>query len=147
MVEDLRITLSNRGSRYGTFEENAATTQKLCSVALDFRLNLENLHKEAIHMIMHKVSRIVCGDPDYVDSWVDIAGYAQCVVNALEARAKDAELARINAALGAEIAAGVAPSYFTAEELERIEHLQANKDERIAPYMPSVKEDDQDDTE
>ena len=41
-------------------------------------------------MILHKVARILNGDPDYVDSWADIAGYAQLVVNILEKRSKGA---------------------------------------------------------
>jgi hypothetical protein len=40
--------------------------------------------REACEMIAHKLGRIVNGDPNYADSWVDIAGYAQLVVNELE---------------------------------------------------------------
>jgi hypothetical protein len=39
---------------------------------------------EALDMICSKISRIVNGDPDYDDSWVDIAGYAQLIVNSLK---------------------------------------------------------------
>ena len=35
-------------------------------------------------MIAHKIGRILNGDPNYADSWVDIAGYAQLVANELE---------------------------------------------------------------
>jgi hypothetical protein len=35
-------------------------------------------------MIMHKIGRIVNGDPDYADSWVDIAGYAKLVADRLD---------------------------------------------------------------
>jgi hypothetical protein len=35
-------------------------------------------------MIAHKIGRIVNGDPDHVDSWVDIAGYAQLVADELQ---------------------------------------------------------------
>lgn len=35
-------------------------------------------------MILHKVSRIINGDPSYADSWRDIAGYAQLIVNELD---------------------------------------------------------------
>ena len=38
---------------------------------------------EALHMIAHKIGRIINGDADYVDSWHDIAGYAQLVANRL----------------------------------------------------------------
>jgi hypothetical protein len=32
--------------------------------------------KEAIEMICHKLGRILCGNPDTPDHWLDIAGYA-----------------------------------------------------------------------
>jgi hypothetical protein len=35
-------------------------------------------------MIVHKISRIVNGNPDKVDHWVDIAGYATLVADRLE---------------------------------------------------------------
>ena len=34
-------------------------------------------------MIMHKISRILNGDPNYVESWRDISGYAELVVKEL----------------------------------------------------------------
>ena len=34
-------------------------------------------------MICHKLGRIINGDPNYDDSWLDIAGYAQLIVNRL----------------------------------------------------------------
>ena len=37
-------------------------------------------------MIAHKMGRIVNGDPYYDDSWVDIVGYAQLVINELKHR-------------------------------------------------------------
>jgi hypothetical protein len=72
-------TLEVRGSRYGTFENNATTTQSLMEViekAPSFE-QLSKLHKEAIHMIFHKIARIVCGDPNYIDNVHDIVGYAK----------------------------------------------------------------------
>jgi hypothetical protein len=35
-------------------------------------------------MICHKMARIMNGDPNYVDSWADIAGYATLVANRLK---------------------------------------------------------------
>ena len=34
-------------------------------------------------MILHKISRIVNGDPNYKDSWTDIIGYAKLVEKTL----------------------------------------------------------------
>lgn len=35
-------------------------------------------------MIAHKIGRILNGDPNYADSWIDIAGYAKLVADRLE---------------------------------------------------------------
>ena len=35
--------------------------------------------REALHMISHKLSRIVCGKSDFKDTWVDISGYATLI--------------------------------------------------------------------
>jgi hypothetical protein len=85
---DITQTLTERGSRYGKFKDHADITQKLKYV---IRLHmgtrydrLESDQTEALEMICHKIGRIVNGDPDYADSWVDIAGYAKLVSDRLE---------------------------------------------------------------
>ena len=40
--------------------------------------------RESLEMVQHKVARILNGDPNYADSWVDIAGYAKLVADRLE---------------------------------------------------------------
>ena len=35
--------------------------------------------QEALDMIFHKIARILNGDPNYADSWHDIAGYATLI--------------------------------------------------------------------
>jgi hypothetical protein len=39
---------------------------------------------EALEMIVHKIGRIVNGNPDKIDHWVDIAGYAKLVADRLQ---------------------------------------------------------------
>jgi hypothetical protein len=39
--------------------------------------------RESLDMICNKIGRIVNGDPRLIDSWLDIAGYAQLVVDEL----------------------------------------------------------------
>jgi len=88
-MADIDITLAERGKRYGRFMDHANTTVQLKQV---ISRALNNLHydqlaadqQEALDMICHKIGRIVCGDPDYADSWIDIAGYAKLVANRLE---------------------------------------------------------------
>lgn len=45
--------------------------------------SLDPDQKEALEMIVHKIGRILNGDPDYADSWHDIAGYAKLVEDRL----------------------------------------------------------------
>lgn len=77
--------LQERGDRYGSFEQNATIAQALKKV---MHMN-ENWHhlaydqREALDMFCSKMARIMNGDPNYVDSWDDIAGYATLVSNRL----------------------------------------------------------------
>jgi hypothetical protein len=78
--------LQERGERYGRFQDNAATVQALKKVLHmhDNWLHLNYDQREALDMICHKMARIMNGDPNYVDSWADIAGYATLVANRLK---------------------------------------------------------------
>lgn len=92
-VTDINKTLDERGGRYGRFIDHAAITQALKKAFDDHRLVLERPplaadQQEAIEMIFHKLGRIANGDPNYADSWVDIAGYAKLVSDRLEGNAR-----------------------------------------------------------
>lgn len=74
-------TLNQRQSQYGDFSKVAEATQGLMFVANSYSYqNMSDSQKEAIHMIFSKISRLLNGDPNHVDSWHDIAGYATLVV-------------------------------------------------------------------
>jgi hypothetical protein len=87
MTTDITATLIERGQRYGSFIDHAQITQDLkgCITAhLVARSTvLASDQQEALDMIAHKIGRIINGDPDYADSWHDIAGYAQLVADRL----------------------------------------------------------------
>jgi hypothetical protein len=76
-------TLIERGSRYGKFSGHAQITQAYKVLTrqfiLDRRVCLTDSQQEALDMIFHKIGRILNGDPNYADSWHDIAGYASLV--------------------------------------------------------------------
>jgi hypothetical protein len=80
-------TLAEREKRYGDFTGHANVTQDLKRVVLNAlesrQKELEDDQQEALDMIFHKIGRIINGDPDYADSWHDIAGYAQLVEDRL----------------------------------------------------------------
>lgn len=85
-MTDIHQTLTERGACYGDFKTGATLIQGLKG-QLKLAPSWHQLgydQKEALEMIMHKVGRILNGDPNYKDSWVDIAGYAQLIVNELE---------------------------------------------------------------
>ena len=44
---------------------------------------LDDDQKESLEMQAHKIARILNGDPNHADSWVDIAGYARLVADRL----------------------------------------------------------------
>lgn len=84
---DIAAILAERGKLYGKFHEHAEITQLLKAImsACPKWVSLQHDQHEALEMIAHKIGRILNGDPNYVDSWSDIAGYAQLVANRLSA--------------------------------------------------------------
>lgn len=85
---DVDVTLAERGSRYGVFMGHAHVTMDLKRVVRSHLIardkKLSDDQQEAIDMICHKLGRIINGDPNYADSWVDIAGYAKLISDRLE---------------------------------------------------------------
>jgi transposase-like protein len=93
MYEDeVDATLDARAVDYGKFIEGAEVMQMLkrvVQVALNNRDKvLAHDQAEAMDMIIHKIGRIVNGNPDVVDHWLDIAGYAKLVADRLEGRVR-----------------------------------------------------------
>lgn len=73
-------TLEQRGTRYGKFENHADISQVIKTAMKSGNwYSLAPDQKEALDMIAHKIARILNGDPNYIDSWHDIAGYATLV--------------------------------------------------------------------
>lgn len=99
-------TLAERGKRYGDFDSHSAITQTVKAAMMglgygpngcfntSYRTNWNTLspsQREALEMIAHKIGRILNGDPDYADSWHDIAGYAKLVEDKLNEKISHAE--------------------------------------------------------
>ena len=80
--------LAGREARYGSFEGHAEISQTIKHAIWGFaakrgkQLRADQI--EALDMIAHKIARILNGDPNYADNWIDIAGYATLVANRLE---------------------------------------------------------------
>jgi hypothetical protein len=82
-MSNIDATLKERGSRYGEFKSHASITQVIKVVMRETNGwgELNPSQTEALEMIAHKIGRILNGDPNYHDSWHDIAGYATLVAN------------------------------------------------------------------
>ena len=89
-MPEVDATLDARAVEYGKFIEGAEIMQMLKRVVLNALNNrdktLAHDQAEALDMIIHKIGRIVNGNPDVVDHWLDIAGYAKLVADRLEGR-------------------------------------------------------------
>lgn len=88
--------LTERGQRYGDFDKHAGIAQSLKKAMADTPgwQRLAPDQREALEMNAHKIGRILNGDPNYADSWEDIAGYAKLVANRLTAQTPKAEPAK-----------------------------------------------------
>jgi len=88
-MSDVDTVLNERGSRYGKFVDVAHATVAIQNAVYD-AISMEKLNALppdmtiALDMICHKLARIAVGDENYVDNWVDIAGYAKLVADRLE---------------------------------------------------------------
>ncbi len=92
-MSEIREILTERGKRYGSLAGHARLTQGIKEIMHSFVKyesdairpwdKLTDDKKEALDMIAHKIGRILNGDPEYKDSWHDIAGYAQLISDTL----------------------------------------------------------------
>lgn len=92
-MNNIDLTLDERGKRYGNFDDHAAITQAL-KVVMQATPNwgvLADDQKESLEMVAHKIGRILNGDPNYADSWHDIAGYIRLVEQRLDREEKKAK--------------------------------------------------------
>ena len=83
---DIEEILANREKNYGAYAQVSAVSQML-KKAMEMGPKWNQLYphqKESLEMIANKISRIVNGDREYADSWIDISGYAELVVKELK---------------------------------------------------------------
>lgn len=79
-------TLAERGARYGEFKDHALICQNIKAAFMVPAgwVKLAPDQKQALEVIADKIARMLNGDPDYLDNWHDIIGYAKLVENRLK---------------------------------------------------------------
>jgi hypothetical protein len=89
-AQEVDAILNTRASNYGSFLGLSQVTQRLKAVAHQFagqnNKTFDADQAEALDLIFTKIGRILNGDPNYVDSWTDIAGYATLVADRLQGK-------------------------------------------------------------
>jgi hypothetical protein len=89
-AQEIDAILNARASSYGSFATQAKIAQRLKHVAHtaagEQGKTFAHDQAEALDMIFGKVARIVNGDPNHIDSWIDIAGYATLVADRLQGK-------------------------------------------------------------
>ena len=63
-----------RESEYGNFRDNAYVAQEMKTLSRNPEFS--RVQREALDQILSKVSRLVCGNPNHLDSGLDIVNYA-----------------------------------------------------------------------
>ena len=78
--------LAQRQTTHGEYSEHARCTQAVLRALQAERgwPTLSDMQKETLHMIAHKMGRVVTGNPDVADHWDDIAGYSRLISQRLE---------------------------------------------------------------
>lgn len=80
--------LRKRQNTHGDFSENARFSQAQKDFLPTFPSynKLTGVQKEALNQILSKIGRILSGDPDHEDSWIDINGYSELALKDIRYR-------------------------------------------------------------
>jgi hypothetical protein len=71
--------LNEREKTHGSFTDVARVAQRLKDEI--WSSSIPDIHQEALDLICTKMARIVSGDHNEPDHWLDIIGYSQLVLN------------------------------------------------------------------
>ena len=85
--DDVDVILNERATTYGSFEDVAGFAQEIKNaIRMCNNSELDDDQIEALDMIASKIARIVNGNPNHRDSWLDIAGYATLVADRIQGK-------------------------------------------------------------
>ncbi len=84
--------LEERQKTHGLFIDHARITKRFKTILADeceiMGKQLTPDQEEALHMIFHKIGRMIAGDISFVDHWDDVAGYARLEADILRSMQK-----------------------------------------------------------
>ena len=89
-VSGVGKVLDARAEQYGSFMQSSDTTVRIKGIMHNAvarnEVHLYPDQLQALDMIATKISRIVHGNPNHLDSWIDIAGYATLVADRIQGK-------------------------------------------------------------
>jgi len=86
IIDDI---LNERQKTHGDFPEIALLVHNARNVFFDAFIACNPVQSLAFDMILMKLSRIACGNPNNEDNWRDIAGYAVLGERSIESKAAE----------------------------------------------------------
>lgn len=90
-MTEIDDVLRERSKHYGDFAGIGEHAQRI-KHAIHAGSNWGTLkpdEREALDMVAHKIARILSGDPEIVDHWLDAAGYLKLISDRLEREGKE----------------------------------------------------------
>ena len=83
---DIREILDEPEKTHGSFPQHSEISQGLKRVlfANPKAALLSDVKREALEMVCHKLARIIAGDSNHADSYVDICGYITLALREVE---------------------------------------------------------------
>jgi uncharacterized protein YdhG (YjbR/CyaY superfamily) len=91
-VSGIGKVLDERAAQYGSYMQASDTAIRIKGIMHNaVARNEAHLYPDqlqALDMIATKISRIVNGNPNHTDSWIDIAGYATLVADRLQGKTR-----------------------------------------------------------
>jgi hypothetical protein len=90
-MSQLNDLIAERAKTHGSWVENARLAQQMKEEwrKAEGWKRLSMGQREGLERIAEKIARILAGDSNHLDHWMDIAGYAKLVVRELENGGKD----------------------------------------------------------
>ena len=89
-VSGVGKVLDARAEQYGSFMQSSDTVIRIKGIMHNAvarnEVHLYPDQLQALDMIATKISRIVHGNPNHLDSWIDIAGYATLVADRIQGK-------------------------------------------------------------
>jgi len=85
MPSNLSELIADREATHGDYFVNTTVMQRTKDLwrGAGGWDKLTPAQRESLEMIAHKVGRILGGDPNHKDHWLDVAGYAKLVADKL----------------------------------------------------------------